>query len=238
MDTYLPNINIAMSSTSAAPPPGGDENIGYRLVIVASTTIATGAITILLRMYVRARIVRAVGWDDWLMLLALVSFLYIAHPFELTKIQVLGVVATGAELKAVALGFGRHVYYLTPSQRYNIMMWASVSSTHCIMALCVGKISLCLSLLRIIQGAGWKKLRWIIYFTIFVVFAVNTIVAITNYVQCQPVQKNWNPAIPGRCWKPSVQLSLTYFRGGEILLPLQHLSGGMGLICCSFIRLH
>ena len=229
-----------MSSTSAAPPPGGDENIGYKLVIVATTTIATGAITILLRMYVRARIVRAVGWDDWLMLLALVSFLShnTAHPAELTKIQVLGVVATGAELKAVALGFGRHAYYLTPSQRYNIMMWASVSSTHCIMALCVGKISLCISLLRIIQGAGWRKLRWIIYITMFVVFAVNTVVAITNYVQCNPVQKNWNPAIPGTCWKPSVQLSLTYFRGGELLLPLQHLLVGMALICRSCVGFH
>ena len=75
-ERYLSKINITMSSTPGAPPPGGDENIGYKLVIVASTTIATCAITILLRMYVRARIVRAVGWDDWLMLLALVNFLY------------------------------------------------------------------------------------------------------------------------------------------------------------------
>lgn len=61
-----------MSSAYSKPPAGGDRNIGPNLEAAALATILIAAIVVVARFYARLRVVRNVGWDDWLMLLALV----------------------------------------------------------------------------------------------------------------------------------------------------------------------
>ena len=61
-----------MSSSLSTPPPGGDDDIGYKLVAVAIATISVASVVVAIRLYVRIKLVRAVGWDDSLMLLSLV----------------------------------------------------------------------------------------------------------------------------------------------------------------------
>ena len=63
-----------MNSTAGPPAlfPGPDEDWGYKLkAVFLSTFIAAGMAT-LARLYVRTRVVKNVGLDDWLMLLAVV----------------------------------------------------------------------------------------------------------------------------------------------------------------------
>ena len=60
-------------TSSTPPPPGGDYDIGYRLDAVALSTFLAAAIAVTLRLYARLRYAR-VGWDDGLMLLALVGY--------------------------------------------------------------------------------------------------------------------------------------------------------------------
>lgn len=31
------------------------------------------------------------------------------------------------------------------------------------------------------------------------------------YVQCTPIEKLWNPSLPGHCWDPSILNDITYF---------------------------
>lgn len=57
---------------SSNPPPGGDQNIGNRLVILQSILISVATMLVALRLYVRARIVRGTGLDDFFLVLALV----------------------------------------------------------------------------------------------------------------------------------------------------------------------
>ena len=54
------------------PPPGGDRNIGGRLVVLQSILISFATLLIALRLYVRSRIIRALGLDDFFIVLALV----------------------------------------------------------------------------------------------------------------------------------------------------------------------
>ena len=61
-----------MSSTPK-PPPDGDVNIGYKLTATVIVTFGLAAIAVTMRMYARARLVRKVGWDDWLILFAVVG---------------------------------------------------------------------------------------------------------------------------------------------------------------------
>jgi hypothetical protein len=54
-------------------PPLPDVNIGAGLVVTAWILGATGFSLLAMRMYVRAYIVRTIGWDDWIMVFAVVS---------------------------------------------------------------------------------------------------------------------------------------------------------------------
>ncbi|MCJ1381729.1 hypothetical protein MMC17_004840 [Xylographa soralifera] len=186
-----------MSSPASAPLAGGNEDIGYRLVAVAVATISIASIIVAIRLYVRVKIVRVVGWDDWLMLFSLV----------------LGIVAAATEIEAVSLGLGRHAYYLTVDQTTGAGEYEAISSAFSIMSLCFGKISICISLLRIIRGAGWRKLKLALYVTIIVVSIVNALVTIMTLVQCHPITKIWNPSIPGSCLNIDVQKDLAYLQG-------------------------
>ena len=33
--------------------------------------------------------------------------------------------------------------------------------------------------------------------------------------RCRPVQKLWNPYLPGTCWTPAVEVATTVYSGGE-----------------------
>lgn len=59
-------------ASSFTPPPDGDQNVGLALLKVATATVILVLITGSLRMYVRARIVRIIGWDDWIMVFSIV----------------------------------------------------------------------------------------------------------------------------------------------------------------------
>lgn len=48
------------------------ENRGPQLQAVCSTFVSLAFVSVLLRIYVRLRLVKAFGWDDWFMVLAMV----------------------------------------------------------------------------------------------------------------------------------------------------------------------
>jgi hypothetical protein len=58
-------------------PADGDHNIGYRIEIAATITCAAAAVIVLLRFHARIHYAR-LGWDDYFMLGALVSLLFVA----------------------------------------------------------------------------------------------------------------------------------------------------------------
>ena len=60
--------------TPKRPPPGGDFDKGPAFLAVSLTTIIIALTFVCVRIYVRTRIVRAFGWDDWMVALAGVSY--------------------------------------------------------------------------------------------------------------------------------------------------------------------
>ena len=53
-------------------PPGGDQNKGPVYLAVALTFCAVALVFVLLRMYVRTRMLRSMGWDDAFVCFAMV----------------------------------------------------------------------------------------------------------------------------------------------------------------------
>ena len=90
--------------SSGPPPPGGDQNIGNRLVVLQSILISVATTLVALRLYVRARIVRGMGLDDFFLVLALV------------RISTYGSVGSATRTK-VAVTRLAHLYFLHPCGR-------------------------------------------------------------------------------------------------------------------------
>ena len=96
-------------------------------------------------------------------------------------------------------------------------MYNSISQVFCIASLCVCKLSICVSLLRIIRGSEMQLVRWTLYSTMVLVFTVNAAVIVTLFAQCHPVRKVWNSSIPGKCFAFPIELYLAILQGGALL---------------------
>ena len=55
------------------PPPNGDEHRGSDIIVPQFIFGAVATVLVFVRLYVRAKMVRLVGWDDWLIFIAWVS---------------------------------------------------------------------------------------------------------------------------------------------------------------------
>ena len=73
------------------------------------------------------------------------------------------------------------------------------------------RLSICIFLFRIFSTK--KYWRWGLYATITFVLVTQIPLAPILFLQCQPVQKNWNPTVQGKCWSPHVQRSISDFNG-------------------------
>ena len=60
--------------SQSQPPPGGDESRAGSFIALTVTTTGVAGVFVAVRMYTRLAISRAVGWDDYTIILALVSY--------------------------------------------------------------------------------------------------------------------------------------------------------------------
>ena len=197
--------------------PNADQNTHYQLVVIAFVGITIALIAVCTRMFVRARIVRAVGWDDWIILFAVVSRLPFSSRLEkvANNIQTIGSTATVSETIAFHNGLGRHEYDFTPSQRELFRKYSHLSQAFCIMSLCFAKISICISLLRVISHTNAKGWRCLIYALALLQSISNSILIIALFVECRPARKVWDTGLSGSCWPSRVGQDLGYQQGGN-----------------------
>ena len=69
-------------------PPDGDRDQGWALLAVCWAFVATAFATTILRVWVRLRLTRNLGWDDYYMMIAMVSKQ--SHGFLLATYWLLG----------------------------------------------------------------------------------------------------------------------------------------------------
>lgn len=109
----------------------------------------------------------------------------------------------GFVILEVNYGLGRHAQYITPVHyegflKYNYLDWIQVFIT-----LALSKISICLFLLRISKFERW---RYFLFGLIAFLIISHTPLTLLFLLQCIPLNKNWNTAVPGYCFsKPAVE---------------------------------
>ncbi|PWY71155.1 integral membrane protein [Aspergillus eucalypticola CBS 122712] len=163
---------------------------------VPAVFLAVSSITVLLRCYVRLRLVKAFGWDDGLMVLAMAVYAMFC-----------GVMIGGS-----LYGTGKHFADLTPSHRVTAMeYWWLCEIGYCFSSIFC-KCSICIFLTRITIKRPHLAFLYIIM-TCTVLMGL--VLMFSLLLQCRPVSYFWtrvasDPTVEGTCVKTELVIALTW----------------------------
>ncbi|KAL4740267.1 hypothetical protein BDV11DRAFT_169310 [Aspergillus similis] len=175
---------------------------GWALYAASWPLFGVCFLIISLRLWVRAHMVRSLGWDDAFMILA---FLCAAINTVLITIS-------------VQYGTGRHASDLTEYQRTQSIKYQVLSAGFHVMSTNWGKVSVALFLIRIISEVKNHKVG--MYALIIVMTLINTGAVITIFAQCQPTEAIWDHSVagPDACWPLGTQKKYSFFQGAASAL--------------------
>ncbi|KAK2597811.1 hypothetical protein N8I77_012573 [Diaporthe amygdali] len=168
------------------------ENRGPTLQGVAIALVTMAVISFSLRAYVRARMVKAFGVDDWFMSAATITFVLFV-----TCVNI-----------GVHYGTGRHASDLSLSDFENAMQfWYYCYIWYC-WTMIFSKISIGIFLLRIIV----ERIQvWFIYFALMINVMTGLVFFFVTTLQCHPVSYFWNKeSQDGTCIPIGIIIALTY----------------------------
>ncbi|KAM7188873.1 hypothetical protein V8F20_010382 [Naviculisporaceae sp. PSN 640] len=148
---------------------------GSSLIIVECIGISTALICLGLRLYVRIFLMRNTGWDDWIMVAAMVFSIALT---------------VAACLASTKYGWDRHVWDLKPAQLVQGRQISLAIQGIFVVASALAKISIIVSYLRLALVNSWFR-RMCIGSIYFVVIS-NVPLFIVLWTQCQPLSDYWN----------------------------------------------
>lgn len=183
-------------SSGALPIPCVQGNKGTINVPVGATFLAISIILTGLRIFTRTRRVTAgLGWDDASIIIAVV--------FAIPLIAFTD--------KHVHYGLGRHIGCLSLTDIILADKYQAIGEIPIMISTLFSRVSVCLFLLRIFAvNISW---RWTLYIIIALTAGTNIACGTAIMLRCQPLAKEWNPAIPGRCWTPTNQVTVGQVQG-------------------------
>jgi len=79
-------------------------------------------------------------------------------------------------------------------------MQGLLAGSFSILAAAWSKTSFALTLLRLCEG----KTRFFVWFVIISINILMDLSGLVLYIQCSPVEKNWNINVAGTCWTPQI----------------------------------
>ncbi|KAF2453059.1 hypothetical protein BDY21DRAFT_388291 [Lineolata rhizophorae] len=184
------------TSSSELPPEVASQNKGP--AIIASTVTLTALATIFVagRTYVRSRILRHLGLDDYLILLSMIF----------------GYVNLGLSSAAVANGNGRHFQLLTTEQQENTIMFTIAGFCPGIFSFAVPKLAVVSLLTKVMNPSKLHRI-WLWFMTSMCALILFGCVIIL-YAQCTPSRSQWDFSITDKtCWSPWVLVDYAIFAG-------------------------
>ena len=119
----------------------------------------------------------------------------------------------------VSLGFGRHLNDLFAEDPTRTLKLAKLS--YCFAALnlwayVLPKLPVVALLVRLFS-THTKRFGYILWSLLGFLIMWTIALTIVTFVKCDPLQKNWNPMLPGTCWDTRIWLYMGYFHAGKCL---------------------
>ncbi|KAI9370269.1 hypothetical protein BJX61DRAFT_544799 [Aspergillus egyptiacus] len=165
------------------------------IAMTAAVMVGLSIIAVAFRCFVRFYVVRAFGWDDGLMVAALVLFI------ALGALCIIGPVA----------GVGHRLEEFTSLKGLEkAMMWWWLGQIFYLWASAVAKVAIAFALLRLAVRQLHRIILWAVIGTVIVIGLVFWLVLLLN---CQPVSYFWerfNPLKSGTCLSTDILIGIAY----------------------------
>ncbi|CAM1510056.1 Fc.00g003910.m01.CDS01 [Cosmosporella sp. VM-42] len=182
------DVNLA---ADAPIPSNPDENGGPAILAATLLITALATITVVARIYVRGFVIRNPGYDDGFMIFAMA----------------LAWAGQGVIVAQVSHGAGRHLGDVDPLVYQTGMKLNFVSQPIFLIAICVVKLAVGSSLLRIASTKFYKYLivsimGFMAFYTIGCFF--------TLIFQCTDIRILWDSSVKATCWSKNTLQGLSY----------------------------
>ncbi|KAL6171274.1 hypothetical protein ACJQWK_04212 [Exserohilum turcicum] len=176
----LPNF-VTMIQRADAPVMHPYENEGPTILGSTLSVTILAVMTTIARLHVRIRMIRNVGWDDYVMILSMM----------------LCIAGQCVVIPQVHYGAGRHIEHIAPKSFQQAMKLNFISQPIYLLAICFVKISVGFFLLRIAVRPFFRRL--IIGIMVFMgVYTFGCL--LTVLLQCTDIRMMWDPTVKGTCW--------------------------------------
>ncbi|OQD76422.1 hypothetical protein PENDEC_c004G02809 [Penicillium decumbens] len=155
---------------------------GKRAMVVTAVLTVLATVIVGMRLFARAKLMKATGLEDWAILISLVfSVIYLA--------------LVAAQFH---YSMGVHSDQLSPSvlQAQYKCLWAAIPMYNA--SLAFTKFSILFQYLRIFPN---RSFRVVCYIVMGIVATYSSWAIVSGYVNCVPVAKFWNHDLPGSCLK-------------------------------------
>ncbi|KAL4778091.1 hypothetical protein BJX76DRAFT_344165 [Aspergillus varians] len=166
------------------------------VTVVAAVFMSIACMAVLLRCYVRGWVIKAFGWDDGAMVIAMAFYLMFS----------------GCMIGGSVYGTGHKFAVLTAHQRVTAMKyWWLCEIAYCFASIAC-KISVCIFLMRITV----KQLHiWILYTAMVLTVIAGLIFMFIMLLQCKPIEYFWtrtalDPTTKGHCVSIESVVTMTY----------------------------
>ena len=179
----------------------GDKNsgdLGSSMLVIIWPFTLLAIITVTLKLVSRAHLFRALGWDDFFIFLSLL----------------LSVICSVIFTYDVYLGMGQQASILAKSGKLTeAIRWNYIGNPFCIMAYSFPNISVAILLERLL--APNKMRSSALHGLAGSQVLAAALSAALLFVQCSPIELNWNLHAGGTCMDADSVVGFFYFVGGK-----------------------
>ncbi|PYH31770.1 uncharacterized protein BO87DRAFT_428414 [Aspergillus neoniger CBS 115656] len=164
---------------------------GPQITAVSWSFGSVAIIVVAIRLYTRLILTRKAGWDDFFIVLSLLS----------------AVVCSGLAQTGVHYGLGKHMADISNGEwKIEAFKYTVIAPNFSMVSTTTGKLSVAVFLLRLMGQTASLAKRWFLYIfsVISIAWNVLAIIAIMGY--CRPAEKIWRPEVPGSCFSLKFQL--------------------------------
>ena len=202
---------------------------GQTILGVSWASISVGTIVLSLRLYTRASR-KALSSDDYTIAAAFVRHASPLPPKYSESVpaligcrtqnayreicQVVCVFGSIANTLQVVYGAGQHAARLPPTRVHKWAEWTFIVVFQTTVATTLVKISIGLSILRIL-GPTHRYVRRLVVFAQGLLVVIVLAYLVGAALSCRPLEAWWDPDVKGRCYSERAQLSSSYCFGGS-----------------------
>lgn len=178
-----------MATTPIANYP--NENQGPAILATTLTVTSLALVTLIIRLFVRIRMIRNVGWDDYTMISAMA----------------LCVAGQAVIIPEVHYGAGKHINYIPPANFVKGLKYNFITQPIYVCAISIVKISVGFFLLRVAATPLFRRTIQ----SVMVFMGIYTVICLCTIVfQCTNPAMLWDSSAKGKCFSPQTLRGLGY----------------------------